>query len=94
MIVFTVFPIFRSIYLSFCKFKLGMASPEFIGLANYKKLFLSKIFWKVMYNTIFFSIITVLPSMAIGLGLAFLVKRKEKHIGFVRTAYFYPVLCL
>lgn len=90
MIAFTVFPVFRSVYLSLCKYKLGMAAPEFIGLDNYVKLFTSNLFWKVMRNTIFFALITVIPSMVCGLGLAVLVNRKGKHIGFIRTAYFYP----
>ena len=92
MITFTVFPVFRSIYLSLCKYKLGMPAPEFIGLENYVKLFSNKLFWKVMGNTIYFALITIIPSMAAGLGLAVLVNRKGKHIGFVRTAYFYPVV--
>lgn len=92
MITFTVFPVFRSLYLSLCKYKLGMAAPEFIGLENYIKLFTNKLFWKVMGNTIYFALITIIPSMAAGLGLAVLVNRKGKHIGFVRTAYFYPVV--
>lgn len=90
MLVFTVFPIFRSIYLSLCKYKLGMTAPEFIGLENYIKLFSSKLFIKVMGNTIFFALITVIPSMVGGLLLALLVNRNGKHIGFVRTSYFYP----
>ena len=90
MIVFTVFPIFRSLYLSMCKYKLGMGTPEFVGFENYQKLFSSKLFWKVMGNTIFFALITVIPSMLGGLGLAVLVKRKGKHVGFARTSYFYP----
>lgn len=90
MVTFTIFPIFRSIYLSLCKYQLGMASPEFIGFANYTKLFTSNLFWKVMRNTIYFALITVIPSMVGGLGLALLVNRKGKHIGFIRTAYFYP----
>lgn len=90
MIAFTVFPVFRSIYLSLCKYKLGMAAPEFIGLENYAKLFSSNLFWKVLGNTIFFALITVIPSMVGGLGLAVLVNRKGKHIGFIRTAFFYP----
>ena len=92
MITFTVFPVFRSVYLSLCKYKLGMAAPEFIGLENYIKLFSNKLFWKVMGNTIYFALITIIPSMVAGLGLAVLVNRKGRHIGFVRTAYFYPVV--
>lgn len=92
MLAFTVFPIFRSLYLSLSKYKLGMDSAEFIGLENYVKLAGSKLFWKVMKNTIVFALMTVIPSMAVGLGLAVLVNRKGKRVGFIRTAYFYPVV--
>ena len=92
MLAFTVFPIFRSLYLSLSKYKLGMDGAEFIGLENYVKLAGSKLFWKVMKNTIVFALMTVIPSMAVGLGLAVLVNRKGKRVGFIRTAYFYPVV--
>jgi sn-glycerol 3-phosphate transport system permease protein len=92
MLIFTVYPVFRSLYLSLCKFKMGMTAPEFAGLQNYISLSQNKIFWKVIGNTIEFSLITVLPSMIIGIGLALLVNRKGKKVGFMRTAYFYPVV--
>lgn len=92
MLIFTVYPVFRSIFLSFTKYKMGMSAPELIGMDNYIKLFSSKLFWKVMGNTLYFSLITVLPSMAGGLGLAVLVNRKSRTSGFVRTAFFYPVV--
>lgn len=90
MLVFTVYPVFRSIYLSLTKYKMGMAAPEFIGFDNFARLFKSKTFWKVMGNTVYFALLTVIPSMVLGLGLAMLVNRKGRHIGPVRAAFFYP----
>lgn len=92
MLVFTVYPVFRSVYLSLTKYKLGMQGPEFIGIDNYVNLFQSTLFWKVMGNTLFFALITVVPSMIAGLFLATLVNRKGRTTGFVRTAFFYPVI--
>ena len=83
MCVFTVYPVVRSIVLSLTKYKMGMEAPEFIGFANYTRLFGSS-------NTVSFALMTVIPSMVIGLLLAMLVNRKGRHIGFIRTAYFYP----
>lgn len=90
MLVFTVYPVFRSGYLSLTKYKMGMDAPEWNAFGNYTRLFGSSTFWKVMRNTVIFALYTVLPSMVIGLILAMLVNRKGKHIGFIRTAYFYP----
>lgn len=92
MLIFTVYPVFRSIYLSMTKYKLGMAGPEWLGLANYTQLFGSSLFWKVMGNTLFFALITVIPSMIAGLFLAVLVNRKGRTTGIIRTAFFYPVV--
>ena len=92
MLVFTVYPVFRSIYLSLTRYRLGMQAPEFVGLENYINLFGSSLFWKVMGNTLFFALITIIPSMAAGLFLATLVNRKSRSIGFVWTAFFYPVV--
>lgn len=92
MLIFTVYPIFRSIYLSLSKYKRGMQAPEFIGISNYASLFGSSLFWKIMGNTLFFACITVIPSMVVGLFLATLVNRKGRTTGLVRTAYFYPVI--
>ena len=92
MLIFTVYPVFRSIYLSLTRYRLGMQKPEFIGLENYINLMGSSLFWKVMGNTLFFALITIIPSMVMGLFLATLVNRKSRMTGFARTAYFYPVI--
>ena len=92
MMSFTVLPVFKSFYLSFTKYNLGMKNPKWIGFGNYISLFKSELFWKVMYNTIFFSVITVIPSMILGSALAFLVNRKSRAVGMLRTVYFYPVV--
>jgi sn-glycerol 3-phosphate transport system permease protein len=89
---FTIFPIFRSFYLGFTEYALGMWEPAFIGIKNYAGFAKSAVFWKVMGNTLLFSLLTVIPSMVIGLGLALIVNLKMKGIGFFRTAWFYPVV--
>jgi sn-glycerol 3-phosphate transport system permease protein len=59
---------------------------------NYTGFAKSAIFLKVMGNTLYFSLLTVIPSMVIGLGLALIVNVKMKGVGFFRTAWFYPVV--
>ena len=89
MLVFTVYPVFRSVYLSLFKYRMGKV-PEYIALENYTYLFGNSTFWKVMRNTLVFALITVIPSMILGLCLALLVNRRGWHIGFIRSAFFYP----
>lgn len=92
MLVFTVYPILRSFYLSLTKYKLGMAQPEFIGAENFIKLMSNQTFIKVMGNTLYFALLTVVPSMLVGLGLAMLVNRKTRVVGVLRLSYFYPAV--
>ncbi|MDO5755087.1 MAG: sugar ABC transporter permease [Tissierellia bacterium] len=92
ILLFTVFPVIRSIYLSLMDYRFGMTKPKFIGLDNYIRLFKTELFWKVMGNTLFFAVITLVPALLIGLGLALIVNRKSKVTGILRTLYFYPVI--
>ena len=90
MLVFTVYPVLRSVFLSMTKYRMGMEAPEWIWFSNFQRLAGNSTFWKVMRNTVAFALMTVIPSMVLGLGLAMLVNREGRHIGFIRTAYFYP----
>ena len=90
MLIFTVYPVFRSVYLSMTKYRMGMEAPEWIWFSNFQRLAGNNTFWKVMRNTAAFALMTVIPSMVLGLCLALLVNRQGRHIGFIRTAFFYP----
>lgn len=92
LLAFTVFPILRSLYLSFHQLELGMREPFYIGIRNFAKLFKSALFGKVMRNTGIYSLLTVIPTMAMGLLLAMVLNQRFRGIGFLRTAYFYPVV--
>jgi len=92
LLMFTVFPIVRSVYVGLTQYEFGMREPVFIGLKNYADLAKSELFWKVMGNTVAFSLMTVIPSMVVGLSLAIVVNGKRKGVGFLRTAFFYPVV--
>lgn len=92
LITFTVYPIFRSLYLSFHRLELGMSTPEFIGLQNYMKLASSPLFWKVIGNSFAFTLMTVIPSMVIGLALAMMLNKRHFAVGIWRTCFFYPVM--
>lgn len=72
--------------------QLGMKEPYFIGFGNYIELFTSSLFWKVMGNTLLFAILTVIPSMVLGLGLALMLNMKHKLTGLFRVSFFSPVV--
>ena len=92
MSMFTVYPIFKNIYLSFCKTVGRNRTLKWIGINNFNALFNDPVFWKILRNTIAFSLMTVLPSMIIGFLLAIVLNSKFRGLRFLRTAYFYPVV--
>lgn len=87
--VFMVYPICRSLYLSF--FELVSGSYEFVGFQNYVTLFKDETFWKSLFNTFIFLIVQV-PVM-IGGALLIPVAIEQKFIkgrAFFRTTIFLP----
>jgi len=90
-LVFMLLPILAALILAFVKW--DMLSPmEFVGFANFKKLFSEPDFWKYSYNTIF--LMLVIPAQMLGsLFLAIALNQKLKGIVAFRTIYFLPTIC-
>lgn len=87
--LFMVYPILRSLYLSF--FELVSGSYKFVGFQNYVTLFKDETFWKSLFNTFIFLIVQV-PVM-IGGALLIAVAIEQKFIkgrAFFRTTIFLP----
>jgi multiple sugar transport system permease protein len=88
--LFLVFPILYLGYLSFTGGSFTRAGVHWIGLKNYLRLLLTPDFWQVIFNTVYFTIGTVIPSTIIPLGLAALLNRNLAFTGILRTIYFIP----
>ena len=87
--LFMIYPILRSLYLSF--FELVSGSYEFVGFQNYARLIKDETFWKSLFNTCIFLIVQV-PIM-IGGALLIAVAIEQKFIkgrAFFRTTIFLP----
>ena len=92
IVVFVVFPIFFSLYLSFHKWAILTPEKPFVGLANYQRMLLSPEFWQCMRNTFLYTAGVVPVGAAASLGLALLLDRPLKGSGFFRTAFFLPTI--
>ena len=64
---------------------------EFVGLAQYARLWESERWWTAMKNLGIFSVLYVGISMAIGMALAILLDQKVRAEGWLRTIYLYPM---
>jgi len=88
--VFVFWPIAYLLYLSFTTGSFTQAGLSWVGGRNYWRLFLSPDFWQVLWNTVYFTVGTVIPTLVIPLGLAVLLNRAIALRGLLRTAYFIP----
>lgn len=86
--LFLFLPIIYLCYLSFTDG--GLISNKWIGLRNYQRLLTDTDFRQVIFNTIYFSVATVIPSLVIPLVLAVLLNQKLPLRGLLRTGYFIP----
>ncbi|MBD2328912.1 sugar ABC transporter permease [Alkalinema sp. FACHB-956] len=87
--LFVLYPIGYLVYLSFTQGSFTRVGVHWVGLRNYLRLFASPDFWQVLGNTLYFTGATVVPSIALPLGLAVWLDRSPLQ-GLLRTAYFIP----
>lgn len=88
-LVFTLYPIVASFYLSFTKYNL-VSSPKFIGLDNYVRMFKDPTFRKALSVTFQYVIWEVPLKLAFSLFVAMILNMKLRGINFFRTAYYIP----
>lgn len=84
--VFTVYPIFHSLYLSFFNVGLVAAQGRYVGFNNYLNLVKNPTFRKAVRNTITYTIGVVPVEMLCSLIVAVLLNTKLKLQSFFRTA--------
>lgn len=85
--VFLVYPLFRTIYLSFFRTDTQGTPLSFVGGEHYAKLFTSASFWQSIQATVGFVLLTVPLTIIIALALALLANEKLRGIGIFRTAF-------
>src|SRR5690349_7906515 len=90
-IVFTIYPIIASAYLSLTQYVPGK-TPVFIGLQNYVTLYNDRIFWKSLQVTAYYSLLAVPLGIIASLLLAVLLNQKVPFQGLFRTLYYLPSL--
>lgn len=90
----TVFlPAMQAFYLSFTRYEYDLTqAPQWIGLANFRRLFSDRVFWQTLQNTIFY-LIGVVPVLVIApLAIAILVNQKLRGMHWFRAAFYTPVI--
>jgi multiple sugar transport system permease protein len=90
-LAFTLIPVVASLALSFVGWNL-IRPPRWVGLQNYATAFGDPLFWKVAFNTTYYTLGSVPTGVALSLGLAVLLNQKLRGVVLLRTLYFLPVV--
>ena len=88
---FVIVPAILSLAASFFSVPLTGGAWRWVGLANYERVLTDSAVLQAIGNTFVYSVITIVPSLAIGLGLALLANSVVRGRAFVRTALFLPM---
>lgn len=92
-ILFILYPVCNTIYLSFHNWKGIYGSPmTFAGLTNYKQVLQNDAFWRSLLNSFYFMLGGFFILMPLSFALALLITSKLKGTKLMKTAYFMPVM--
>lgn len=87
-VVFVIFPIFQSIWISFHKWS-GMGSMIWVGLENYKTQFSDMRFFVSIRNNIYWLTLSMLAPL-VGLALALFLNQQIRGMKLYKSLFFFP----
>lgn len=90
MIVFWIYPIFRSLMISLTDWDYISPTYNIVWFENYASIFDSSGFFKAVRVTLLFAVYTVIPSMVIGLMLALVFQKRFPGRSVYRALLFSP----
>ncbi|MCX7795431.1 MAG: sugar ABC transporter permease [bacterium] len=98
-ILFAIYPLIYNVVLSFkdvTAITLIQKNTRFIGLSNYKEIFMDPIFRRTSFNTLMFTVFSILFQFIIGFLIALLFNKnfplRDVMISLVMLPWFIPIL--
>lgn len=89
--VFVFYPGLESLYLSLNDVDGFSMQKTFVGLENYRLLGISPQYWQSLQVTLAFTVLTVVPSVVLSLGVALALDANPYVRGVLRTVFLMPV---
>ena len=89
--LFIAYPFAEGVLLSLSSAKVGDPG-EFVGLANFAKLWDDNIFWTSVWNTFWYTGVTTVFKLGLGLWLAMLLNRHFRGKALVRAFILLPFI--
>ncbi|BAL99404.1 MULTISPECIES: carbohydrate ABC transporter permease [Caldilinea] len=90
VLLFTIFPLLYALYTSFFSFRFGRIN-QFVGFANYVRLFTDSNLHNGLRVTLTFVLVTVTIQMLLGFGLALLLNREMRGKSILRAIMVLPL---
>jgi multiple sugar transport system permease protein len=88
-VAFLVYPIVANVWYSFTDYS-GFGEAEFIGLDNYSRMRNDDLFWKSLYNTLYYTLLAVPIGVVVAITLAVAMNQRVREIPVYRAAIFLP----
>lgn len=88
--VFWIYPILRSLFISFTNWDYMSPTYDFVFLDNFIALFHDSRFYDALLNTLLFTLGTLIPTLIGGLLLALLLQRNFRGSGIYKFILFSP----
>nr|WP_321261249.1 sugar ABC transporter permease [uncultured Sphaerochaeta sp.] len=92
IVVFLIYPLFRTVFYSFTSWKNFSPKQTWTGLANYSRMINDPVVLVSIRNTLIMMVGVFLFQVGLSLVLAIMVTELKKLFKFFRTVYFFPVL--
>jgi multiple sugar transport system permease protein len=88
-LAFLLYPILSNVWYSFTDYS-GFGTPEFTGVENYRRMAHDALFWKSLYNTIYYTLLAVPIGVVVAITLAVAMNQKVREVAVYRAAIFLP----
>lgn len=87
--IFFVYATVRAVYFSFTDYDLFNA-PQWVGLLNYRNLFLDELFLTALRNSLMYAAVVTLVQTVGALVMATILNQRIRGMTFFRTAFYMP----
>jgi multiple sugar transport system permease protein len=90
--VLNIGSILYALFISVFQWNIRSGAGAFIGIENYQNVFKDPIFIRAIQNSLYYAVVWVPLTMAVGLFLAVLVNQKLRGRTFFRAAFYFPAI--
>lgn len=91
MTIYWIIPSIQSLYFSMTNYSVVMKT-SWVGLDNFKRILEDRMFWKSMWNSLYFTVGSIPLVILGGLVLALLVNAKIRFRNFFRVVFYLPLV--